>query len=436
MAIRVSVLGPADLIEKIIEEGKTFKDLIMVGYPYQNETETMKLINICIDNTDLILFAGPIPYNIARKSVESDIPMLYVSYSGTALYKALFNNTSVGCLNKGKLLRFSVDTIHKSVVVETLEELNVTNYELYVKKCDITISSNELSDYHYDLYSNGKTDFMITCLTSTYDKLKLERIPVFRIVPTIMAIREALRMVYLEAQNIISKKAQLCVGVMKILNFNNNNYNSSEYEQRRMKLTATEQFINFCEGIKASMKFESDDEYIFYATRGAIENTTNYYQYMPVIKDITDQHLLKVCLGLGYGYTANEAEKNSRNALKYAINYNKNCCYVIMEDGKIRGPLQGGRIIEFYSGNQDSNVAILAEKTKLSAMTINRIFGVLESYGSNKITAFQVAEALNITNRSARRILNSFEKAGIAEVTGNDQPVGRGRPRKIYCINK
>jgi hypothetical protein len=435
MPIRVSVLGPQDLVNRIIEEGTSFKSLTMTAYAYKNETETMQLINSCINQTDLILFTGPIPYYIARRNVENDIPMLYVSYSGTAFYKALFNYMSSERWNKSKTLRFSVDTMHKNVVEEMLEELNITDYEIYASEHDDFISSNELAEYHINLYKDSKTDFMITCLTSAYEKLKLAGMPAYRIVPTVMSIRETLRMANLEAQNLISKKAQLCVGVVKILNWGEmDNYTPSEYEQRRMKLAVMEHFINFCEGLKASMKFEGEDEYIFYATRGAIENVTNYYRYMPVIQDITEQLPLKVCIGLGYGYSANEAEKNSREALEYAKNYNKNCCYVIMEDRKVRGPLEGGRIIEFYSRAQDSKVAILAEESNLSAMTINKVIGVMESYSKDTITAVEIAETLNITLRSARRILSNFEQAGIAKIVGEEQPAGRGRPRQIYKI--
>ncbi|MGD9570112.1 MAG: transcriptional regulator [Sedimentibacter sp.] len=436
MAILVSVIGPPDLVDRIIEEGKNYKDIEMVGYMYKDVTETMTLINQCINNTDLILFAGPIPYNIARKNEEGDIPMLYVSYSGTALYKALFNYINEECLAKNKCLRFSVDTIHKTTVEEMLKELNLTNYEIYVND-SFTISSKELEKFHTDLYNSGKTDFMITCLTSTYDKLKSNGMCTYRIIPTISSIREALNMVYLEAQNIISKKAQLCVGIMKIISFSNNEgYNFSKYEQSRIRLAVSEQFIDFCEEVKASMKFDGGDEYIFFATRGAIEKLTNYYRFMPIIREITEQNSIDVCVGLGYGYSANEAEKNSRDALKYAINHKKNCCYIIMEDGKVRGPLQSGRIIEFYSSSQDSNIASIAKKTNLSVMTINRIFGVIDSYGKNAITASDVAEVLNITKRSARRIMNDLEQAEIVKVIGEEQPIGRGRPRKVYGINK
>lgn len=436
MPVKVSVLGPQDLVDKIIDEGKNYKNLTMTAYAYKSETETMQLVQSCINHTDLIIFTGPIPYYIARKNVESDIPMLYVSYWGSAFYKALFNYMQSAHWSGSKPLKFSIDTVHKKVVEEMLEELKIADYEIFTNEYDDYISSDELTNFHQNLQKEGKADFSITCLTTAYERLKQLNMPVHRIVPTVMSIRETLKMANLEAQNLISQKAQLCVGVIKILNWGDmDNYTPSGYEQHRIKLTVTELFINFCENLKASMKFESDDEYVFYATRGVIESVTNYYRYMPFIRDITEQLPLKVCIGLGYGYSANEAEKNSREALEYAKNYNKNCCYVIMEDKKIRGPLEGGRIIEFYSSAQESRVALLAQESNLSAVIINKMMGVMESYGKDTITASEIAETLNITLRSARRILSNFEEAGVAKVIGEEQPAGKGRPRRIYKIN-
>lgn len=435
MSIKVAVLGPKDLADRIVKAGSEFKVLDMVSYAYKSETETMSIINGFINDVDLIIFTGPIPYYIARKNVERDIPMLYVSYSGTAFYKTLFNHLQSIAWNRSMKLKFSIDTIHKRTVEEMLSELDITDYELNPKEYDDYISAGELVQFHYNLYKQGKIDFAITCLTSAYDNLKNLNVPVYRIVPTGMSIRETLKLANLEAINLISKEAQLCVGVVKVLNRNEiSNYSPSEYEQKRMGLTMTELFINFCEEIKASMKIENNDEYMFYATRGAIESVTNFYRFMPLIQDINEHLPYKMCIGLGYGYSANEAEKNSREALKHAISYNKNSCYVIMEDGKVRGPLEAGRMIEFYSKAEESQLIEVAQKSKVSVMTLNKILGIMESGNKESITANDIAETLNITLRSARRILSSLEEAGGAVAIGEEQPAGRGRPRQIYKI--
>lgn len=434
MAVKVAVLGPKDLVDRIVDEGKNYKYLEMIPCPYKRETETMPILNALGNDIGLILFSGPIPYHIARKSVERDLPMLYVSYSGSAFYKVLFCCFQrLGWDSKQKL-RFSLDTIHRPLAEEILRELDIADYELYTSENRTETAGDTPAQFHIRLFDEGKTDFGITCLTSAYGELQNRGIPSFRIVPTMSSIRDALNLANLEARNLIFKEAQLCVGVMRILNRREmRNYSSSEYEQKRMNLLVTELFINFSEGIKASMKTEGDDEYIFYATRGAIENVSNNYSCMPLIQDIEEHTSYKVCIGLGYGYSGNEAEKNSWEALKHAIGFKENTCFVVFEDGKIRGPLEAGRTMEYYPGSQQSGMVDLAQKSNVSIMTLNKVVSIFQS-GKEIVTANDISDSLNITLRSARRILNSLEKSGIVVMAGEEQPATRGRPRQIYKL--
>lgn len=434
MAVKVAVLGPKDLVDRIVGEGKAYKYLDMIPFPYKKETETMSIMNKLDNDVDLILFSGPIPYHIARKNVERDLPMLYVSYSGSAFYKVLFCCFEQLRWDNKQKLRFSLDTIHRPLAEEILSELNIKNYGIYTSESQGENAEENPAQFHIRLFNEGKIDFCITCLTSAYEDLKNLQIPSYRIVPTMSSIREALGLANLEARNLIFKEAQLCVGVMRILNRQEmRNYSSSEYEQKRMNLLVTELFINFSEGIKASMKVEGDDEYIFYATRGAIENVSNCYSCMPLIQDIEEHTSCKVCIGLGYGYSGNEAEKNSREALKHAIGFKENTCFVVFEDGKIRGPLEAGKTMEYYSRSQRSDLVDLAQKSNMSIMTLNKVISIFQS-GKDYIAANDISESLNITLRSARRILSNLEKSGIITMAGEEQPGTRGRPRQIYKL--
>ncbi|MCM0650904.1 hypothetical protein NBE98_21335 [Clostridium swellfunianum] len=436
MPFKVAVVGPKDLVDKTLEEGKRFKDLVLEQYIYKNESESIRIANNCAKESDLILFTGPIPYFMVKKAVDKDIPMLHISYSGTAFYRTLFNNMEVLNLSSKDIIRFSIDTIHKESVEEMLDELGLDRYEINVKDYESYVTAEELVDFHYNLYKGGKIDFAITCLTSAYEKLEELGVPVCRTEPTNISIRQTLELAALEAKNIAARKTQLCAGVLKVLNWNDlDNYSPSEYEQQRMKLTMTELFINFCEKMKASMKFVNEDEYRFYATRGAVEATTENYKFMPLVQEISNQLPFRVCIGLGYGYSANEGEKNSNEALKYAINYNKNSCYVVLEDGKVKGPLEPGKSIEFYSKTEEEKIIKLSEKTNISVMTLGKISGIMKNLDKETITANEIADSLNITLRSARRILVSLEEAGIASAIGEEQPAGRGRPRQIFKIS-
>lgn len=58
----------------------------------------------------------------------------------------------------------------------------------------------------------------------------------------------------------------------------------------------------------------------------------------------------------------------------------------------------------------------------------------MEQYHAEVISVQMVAETFAISERSARRILQQLEKEGLAISYAEEQPRGRGRPRKLYKI--
>jgi len=51
-----------------------------------------------------------------------------------------------------------------------------------------------------------------------------------------------------------------------------------------------------------------------------------------------------------------------------------------------------------------------------------------------EISASELAQYMQITPRSARRILNELEVNGLALVVAEESPRATGRPRKIYKL--
>jgi predicted ArsR family transcriptional regulator len=76
----------------------------------------------------------------------------------------------------------------------------------------------------------------------------------------------------------------------------------------------------------------------------------------------------------------------------------------------------------------------IAEKSGLSVATVTKIAGIIKKMGTHRLTAHDVARELGIAQRNGRRILALLEKAGVAVVEGLEQPVARGRPRKVYAV--
>ncbi|MGP4108127.1 hypothetical protein [Virgibacillus sp. L01] len=100
------------------------------------------------------------------------------------------------------------------------------------------------------------------------------------------------------------------------------------------------------------------------------------------------------------------------------------------------------KVTNYYKSSKATTFPIRYEKDDsllkqigMSGATIHRLFCFCESIGSNKITTTELANGFSITLRSARRILNTLEDHRIAEVIGEEQVKGRGRPRYVYHID-
>lgn len=95
MNMKVAVIGPHDLVETVLQAGEVFPELSMFPAPYPHEQDTLNVVAGVRERADILLFTGPIPYQLALDS-DPGLPMVHVHYSGTALYKVLFDFSGVG----------------------------------------------------------------------------------------------------------------------------------------------------------------------------------------------------------------------------------------------------------------------------------------------------------------------------------------------------
>ena len=58
----------------------------------------------------------------------------------------------------------------------------------------------------------------------------------------------------------------------------------------------------------------------------------------------------------------------------------------------------------------------------------------MRKLSSEVISSQELAQYMQITQRSARRILTELEEKGFAEIVAEEKPYMRGRPRKVYKI--
>ena len=433
LEVKVAVVGPEDLVDSILLASKAFPALKLFPFSYKHEQETTQYVQQCKDETDVFLFAGPIPYQIAREHVDEHKPMIYLPYTGTSLYRVFFRLLREINDLKGERLRFSIDILRQEEIQERLEELELAVEQMFVKEYCIGQQTNEIVQFHYELWKSKKVDAALTCVASVYRRLIDLGVPSYRIVPTRSAIHECLHLVQLEGKSVHLSDTQIAIGIISVDDFSQNR-RSSDYDLQRRKLAVHQVLLDYGEEIQALMNWADCDEIRFVTTRGVMERTTHNFSRFPLLEEIVNKAKVNVSIGIGLGRTAKEAESKAREALSKAKLSGGGSCYVVMLEGNVLGPLGRGHKLEYSVRSDDPKRLHLARQAELSVGTINRLISFCRCHGSSKLTAAELANGLGITIRSARRILSKLEQSQLACVIGEEQPVGKGRPRQLYQL--
>ena len=84
--------------------------------------------------------------------------------------------------------------------------------------------------------------------------------------------------------------------------------------------------------------------------------------------------------------------------------------------------------------SSDPKFREISEKTGLSINSILKIIAIAEVRQSYIFDAHQLAECLNVTVRSARRIMNKIREAGYGKLYAKESTAAGGRPKALVEI--
>lgn len=434
MEIKVAVIGPYDLLDEVLCIAATFPALALLPLGYKDVQDVKHLVLQCKDEVDVFLFAGPIPYQIAREHVDDPKPMVYLPYNGTSLYRVFFQLLrESGTLLKDSRLRFSIDVLNLQEVEQRLDELSILVDQMYTLEYKIEQSADEILRFHNDLWTSKKVDAILTCVASVYWELRRLGIPCYRVTPTKSTIQDGLHRAQIEGKNFQLSDTQIAIGIINIENIVKK-WSSSEYDLQRKKIAIQEILIDYGEEIQALMNWPDRNEVIFVTTRAVIERTTSMFTRFPLLEKIVNRLNIPASIGIGLGRTANEAQSKASEALSKAKSGDGGSCFIAMQDGNVVGPLGKEFHLQYSLRSNDPARLNAARKSGLSIGTINKLISLCQNYGSSQITAADLASRFGVSLRSARRILSKLEQSQLAEVIGEEQPLSKGRPRQMYDL--
>ena len=436
--INVGVIGPEDLVQKVIQAGAAFELLSLIPMGYTSELEAVKLVAQNDREIDIILFTGPIPYLLVRHSGICSKPMYYVAYSTGALYGILLSYIGEKGWDKGRPFRISIDTLDRESVEAMLDDFGAADYSVYAYEDLYQTSAEELAHFHTELFEEGKVDLSVTGLASAYHLMQGANIPAYRLTITDLAIQAALSLVELEANRLLVRNGEVCVGVIKLVDrAEAEGKRLSEYEYRRQQLVFMNILVNYCEEIKAAMRVDDDNTFVFRSNAMSVSSFMVEDCKNRFLLDKTKDMPFWVCIGIALGNTSNEAESNAFIAVHEAVKNQRSNC--VLYTGKNKTVSIGNASVKDTKYDRpvrrsDEQLRQLAKRSGVSYSCILKLVLCSSIREDGTFTADEYAKTLNVSSRSARRMIQKIEELGGIVEVGHEQPAKRGRPRRVYHL--
>lgn len=431
MKIKIGLVGAIDSVNIMEEVAKEYDEKIeIISLKYKQKKETTKLIKDNMHKVDMFLFSGIVPYTIAMGSVDISKLCTYVPRQGTCLYKNIWQIKE----QNFPLDYVSFDLIKEKEIREIYYELGIKKYNIYAYPYEGDIDYEKLAKYHYNLWKNKHTQIAVTSLLSTYNLLKEWGVPVLRITLTKSLIRQSIETAIYQETTKRLKQNQIAILIIKISDIGKivKKY-SSEYEIQKLNIKLYEVLLDYAKILQGSIYSFGYEKHFIFTTRGALENPCNDYETTDLIEDIKRKIGITIDCGIGLGKTAYDAETNANIALQHSNDYDGNYAFMVDDEGNIEGPLGVKNNLTYSITNNDKDIIEIAKKAELSAAYISKLRYVAKQ-NNNSINSKDMAYYLNVTERSARRILNKLCKANYAKEVGQDNLTNKGRPRKTYEI--
>ncbi len=425
MKTRIGLIGPGDSVRRIQHVAAGFGDkLELIPGIYSKKEESAQLAADIEREADVLLFSGIIPYKIGTYAGGLQKPCLYIPSIGTSIIRAIWEMRDK---NEG-YGRVSVDSIERNDLEETAAELGFKFDALEIVEYDETTSYEKLADMHEALFQSGRTEVALTALSDRTRDILVERgVRCYRIFPTRYLIREYIQRALYVAETNKLKAYQISVMILRLRGGKASVV--PEYEYLKLRNTFERLLIDYTKGLFGSMFPFGHDEYILFTTRGAMDDGRGLEK---LFKAATHTGI-DFCAGLGYGQTSFNAEANARKALNRSCALAGSSLFSVDVEGEIIGPISSElQMLRYNISETDVGVQEAARETGLSAAYITKIRSMMIMTKKNRFDVEEFAAGLDVSERSARRILQGIAAAGRADVVALENKSTTGRPRRLY----
>ncbi|MHA0858236.1 hypothetical protein [Paenibacillus sp. CMAA1364] len=430
MQIKIGIIGTETLVDKIMGVIQSFPTFVPITRIVTHEEDSVLFAEQLSNDVELLLLSGPLTHRRVKEIVPLSIPVHYVPLTGAGLYKALFHSMQSGKLRGG----ISVDTLTKTIVMRTLQDLDLEATRVVVYDGPAYASPEQLIAFHQTQAESGNCSMALTGVEQVAQQLTNMQVSNEWLVPSEQDIIVSLERALLSSESRRGKESQIVVGMINVDDFGKLVMKrNSEHDVQKLKLDIHRMVLGYVESLDGYLTSLGGDEYLFFTTRGIFERETSGYKTIPLAKDANISLGISLSMGIGFGISANVAGMNARIALRKSKEAGGNTCFIVREDQTLIGPLEMADPVQTVLSPMDAELVKRAEDAGMTSAYLSKLLNQMARFGKNEYTVHDLASLLDVTVRSAHRLLLLWIDNGLVDIAGLEK-MPKGRPRQIFRV--
>lgn len=394
--------------------------------PHQDMSEAREKFQKLADRIDAAVFPGPMHFDLAEADGWKSVPSSHVQVRGAALYAALLRTTLKRGLTREAVARISVDSLSQSHVVEAFAELDLPTDDVHALAYTGPQSVAAFADFHRRLLDSGQVNLTLTTILSVHEQLSQEGYPTELVLPTSATVRNALRSAVMQARGIRLGDQQITFAAVQLLTGDRAPMTPSYWQQSAAVRLHT-LLLDEAHTIGATVSRRSDTLFLVTMTRGGLEALTDQLRQPPFMDLVRRELGLPLAVGLGTGRTAMDAEVNAVAAMESSLGAGGDRAFLITN---------GARPHQLVLHDSTELATPRSQWPAPDERDLQVLQRIVDVRGTDNpvVDVEEVASALEVTERSGRRILKGLLDAGLAWQLPSLTPAGGGRPRQQFRL--
>ncbi|ACQ81580.1 conserved hypothetical protein [Beutenbergia cavernae DSM 12333] len=424
--VTIGVIGADKFVHRIAavarEETRTPHRLLTAVY--ERESDAREKAMRIVGDVDVLLFAGPLPYDVAMSGGPLPVPATFVPTGGVALPTALLRGSLSGTVDPA---RVSIDSALERDVRETYAELGVDMRHVHVMEYHESVAPEQFLAFHRDLFHAGRTSGAITTVPSVAAALADAEIPSLTMAPAAISLRNALRTARLLGSGARLEDSRIAIVIARLpASALPHRTSSSNYWYQELKLSLHRALLHDARRMDAAVLQRDEHSYLVITTMGSLRSGTDDLTRAPFLASVRDALGIDAEVGIGLGRTTLEAEENAQSAVNLAVESGGDLAYLV-------GP-QGSPIA--LPASHDGEAPEPAPVADRQNDTLREIITLLDGQGDEGrvVDAERVSQLQGVTLRTARRTLRSLVDAGLAWPMPPARVQKVGRPPVRYQL--